>query len=257
MIETLHAALRGIHIGSGVLGMILFWAAALSRKGGRIHRQTGKLFVALTYLVVFTAFISCCWNLIDPYSFTGRAELTEGNRRALRFFALLLLGLAMFTCSAAAFGIRCARSRLNNGVILDTGLRLVLLTLAACGLCLTTIGMIDALSADRYPRSWALVGLGFLSLLFAKSDYIFAKTPPDDPKEILRKHIGSMIGCGIAYHTAFLITGADRFLDGYLTGYAQLIPWILPTLIGLPVAAWVTRKHTSSDRRTISAVERS
>ena len=52
--------------------------------------------------------------------------------------------------------------------------------------------------------------------------------------------MGSMLAGGIAFHTAFLVIGASRFLDTQLTGFAAVVPWILPSLIGIPATSlWV------------------
>ena len=48
-------------------------------------------------------------------------------------------------------------------------------------------------------------------------------------------HLGNMIGAGIAFHTAFMVFGANRFVSMDLPGFWQLVPWVLPTAIGLPI----------------------
>ncbi len=54
------------------------------------------------------------------------------------------------------------------------------------------------------------------------------------------EHMGAMLGGGIAFHTAFLVIGAGRLLGVQLTGFTAVVPWILPSLIGIPATAiWV------------------
>ena len=61
--------------------------------------------------------------------------------------------------------------------------------------------------------------------------------------EWIVEHLDGMLGAGIAFHTAFLVFGASRFMDPLFAGSPlQLIPWILPTLIGVPAGAiWKRR----------------
>ena len=46
--------------------------------------------------------------------------------------------------------------------------------------------------------------------------------------------MGSMLGCGIAFHTAFIVFGAQRLWAYELAGPLAVVPWLLPTVIGIP-----------------------
>jgi hypothetical protein len=52
-----------------------------------------------------------------------------------------------------------------------------------------------------------------------------------------------MLGGGIAFHTAFLVLGAGRMFGLQLDGMAAVVPWLLPTLIGVPASAIWTRYY--------------
>ena len=56
-------------------------------------------------------------------------------------------------------------------------------------------------------------------------------------------HMGSMIGGGIAFHTAFAVFGAQRLWDYSLEGALGIVPWILPALIGIPGTVLATRNY--------------
>ena len=52
--------------------------------------------------------------------------------------------------------------------------------------------------------------------------------------------MGAILGGGIAFHTAFLVLGAGRLIGLRFDGLAGVIPWILPSLIGIPASEiWV------------------
>jgi len=57
------------------------------------------------------------------------------------------------------------------------------------------------------------------------------------------EHMGSMIGTGVAFHTAFAVFGSSRLFDLGLEGWIAIVPWILPALIGIPGTAIWTRYY--------------
>jgi hypothetical protein len=68
----------------------------------------------------------------------------------------------------------------------------------------------------------------------------FARKPYATPMAWWYEHMGAMLGGGIAFHTAFLVLGAGRLIGLRFDGMAGVIPWILPSLIGIPVREiWV------------------
>ena len=46
-------------------------------------------------------------------------------------------------------------------------------------------------------------------------------------------HMKSMLGAGIAFHTAFLVFGSRAVLDLSVLGAFNWVPWVLPALIGV------------------------
>ena len=56
-------------------------------------------------------------------------------------------------------------------------------------------------------------------------------------------HMGSMIGGGIAFHTAFAVFGAQRLFEYSIEGPLAVVPWILPALIGLPAIVLARRYY--------------
>jgi hypothetical protein len=49
-----------------------------------------------------------------------------------------------------------------------------------------------------------------------------------------------MLGAGIGFHTAFFVFGFSRISGVQLPGIAALIPWVLPSLIGIPATTlWI------------------
>ena len=57
------------------------------------------------------------------------------------------------------------------------------------------------------------------------------------------EHLGSMLGGGIAFHTAFAVFGIQRFIDYDLSGIVGLLPWIAPTVVGTVAITLWTRYY--------------
>ncbi|MCE2540754.1 MAG: DUF2306 domain-containing protein, partial [Acidobacteria bacterium] len=52
-----------------------------------------------------------------------------------------------------------------------------------------------------------------------------------------------MLGGGIAFHTAFIVFGAQRVWAYELAGPLAIVPWILPTVVGIPAIVVWTRYY--------------
>jgi hypothetical protein len=57
------------------------------------------------------------------------------------------------------------------------------------------------------------------------------------------EHLGSMVGGGIAFHTAFAVFGIQRFIEYDLSGIVAVLPWVLPTIVGTIAITILTRHY--------------
>ena len=115
--------------------------------------------------------------------------------------------------------------------------------------------MIVLAAVAREPVFAALSPIGFL---VGRGNLRFARQPYVSRMAWWYEHMGSMLGGGIAFHTAFLVVGAGRLLAVQLTGFDAVIPWIVPSLIGIPATAiWVGyyRRKFREDRTELLIVD--
>lgn len=62
------------------------------------------------------------------------------------------------------------------------------------------------------------------------------------PMSWFYSHMGSMLGGGIAFHTAFAVFGVQSLVSYELPGPLAILPWLLPTIVGVPaIIAWRRR----------------
>ena len=59
----------------------------------------------------------------------------------------------------------------------------------------------------------------------------------------LYEHLSAMLGTGVGAYTAFFVFGGRRLFSAYLPGSWQLLPWFLPTILGVPVITLTVRYY--------------
>lgn len=91
-----------------------------------------------------------------------------------------------------------------------------------------------ALAALDFSRVWWLALVGAFSYGFALKGYRAAKQR--GPGWLIR-HVSGQGGSYIAMTTALLVVNIRS--AGATTGFAAILPWFLPTIIGSPIITWV------------------
>lgn len=258
ILEWFHLGLRYSHIVLGFLGLVLFWVPVFARKGGRLHIRTGQIFAGLAYIVAGTAIISSLWAVVHPASFLGvhsaridETKLTYATEN-LRFFFVLLFYLGLGTLAGNHYGLRLVRTRETHERLRSPG---VLGLEGAFGL--TSIGLVGfgvwnlvlgytgqhLLSAAAINKYWLHVMLGIVGVFGTWSDLRYILRPRPSPMAWWYAHMEAMLGVGIAFHTAFAVFGANRLFSLDLPGAWKLVPWILPSAIGIPATSLWTRSY--------------
>jgi hypothetical protein len=85
-------------------------------------------------------------------------------------------------------------------------------------------------------------GCGLLGLTVAAASYL--RDPARTRIAWRVEHLISMLAAGIAVHTAFAVFFLGQMLGIYLPGPLAILPWILPTLVGVPtIIVWARRER--------------
>jgi hypothetical protein len=101
------------------------------------------------------------------------------------------------------------------------------------GVCVTAV----ALALTDWARLWWFVPISVGSYAFALLGYAAAKRRW---RGWLRAHVTGQGGSYIAMVTALLVVNWQP-LTG-ISGRATAWPWVLPTLVGTPIIAWVNAR---------------
>jgi hypothetical protein len=254
--ETTHRWLLISHIVAGAIGLPVFWIPVFAKKGGRLHIRAGQVFVWCAYWVTLTGLVFSVWGLTHPTSLLGSSRPIKPESlpyviEKLRFFYSILGFLSLAVLAGIILGVRVIRTRHDHEKLrgplvigVESALGLWSLGLAADGLwtVLACYGGWHPLltSPGQGQRYWINVFLGLLGIYGVWGDLRFVLRPRESPMAWWYMHMECMLGAGIGFHTAFMVFGANRLLKLELEGVWNLLPWVLPSAIGIPATAkWV------------------
>jgi hypothetical protein len=211
-----------LHVALGAVGLVLYWIPIFAVKGGRVHVRFGRYFVWCAYGLIVTALLLCVIRLFDPPESVPRAV-----HIFLGYIAIVTLGFVR----QAVLVVRTRRDpqsltsdRLHHGLG-------ILCLLVSVGIIL--VGILG----DPATRM-ILISLSPIGFVAGSGILSFRRSPKKTPRAWWYAHMVAIIGAGIAFHTAFAVFGASRWIR--LSGPLQILPWIAPTLIGVPgMILWV------------------
>lgn len=220
----LYDVVRVTHLLAGIAALGLFWVPAFTRKGGPVHRRSGRIYLWAMGVVVATAV---------PLSlvFILRGDWVIGT----------FLGyLAVITFSALWGGRQAINHKADAAMFRTPGH--------------AALGVANAVAAIAILMlAWTAAPAGFVRILFTLFSIIgfsaawetlqFFRRPPADRRWWWYQHFGGMIGSGIAAHTAFGVFGVRRLFPELQFGVWGLLPWIGPSVVGTIAIVLLTRHY--------------
>lgn len=237
MTETTPLLLRTMltaHVAAGAVSLVAFWIAVFSKKGGRMHLACGRAFEWAMYFVAGTALVAATLDMVAPevlHPPHAGARLSPAIGR----FGAFLGYLALVTIATVRRGVRSVKTRRDPSRLRSPAYLALAGATIAAGIAVAAVG----LAADRGPDV-LLLSLSPLGPSIGIAMFVQAFRREHGPRDWLYHHLGSMIGGGIAAHTAFAVFGAGRVLDIELPGAWRIVPWVLPTVVGVPaIFLWI------------------
>jgi hypothetical protein len=212
-----------LHIVAGCIGLAAFWTPALARKGGTLHVRAGRVFYWMTSAVAATGLVMATLLLINP-----------PHPRA-RLVVPFLYYLLLITFTPVYHGVRVLATRRNPEQLRTRFHTALSLTTIAASTVMVVLGIVA-----RQPLFLFMSPIGFL---IGAGNLQFARRPYPTPMAWWYEHMGSMMGGGLAFHTAFLVLGAGRLFGFQIEGPTAIFFWLLPTLIGVPATEIWTRYY--------------
>lgn len=233
----LYQALVWGHIVAGSLALLIFWAPMLATKGSAWHRQSGAWYARLLYIVSLSGIACCVLVLAAPQYFKAErfaagadiAAQTAQIRLFWSFLALLSV-LSWVSIRQAVLVLKAGPTRLLLRSVSHLSAIGLLLLLACYVLWLGIIH--NQLLLQIFSAVALLSGIGALRYIFRAEV---------SRLQIIREHIGAMLGSAIAIFTAFTAFGGRSLFT--LSANGQLISWLLPSLIGVGLILWYHRRY--------------
>ncbi|CAN5469840.1 hypothetical protein BH10BAC6_BH10BAC6_12270 [soil metagenome] len=203
--ESLRIVILILHICAGFGALVLGAINAVRTKGTQTHRRVGRLYVGCMVVIGVSALLLAT---IRPNLFLAMIglfslHLAWGGYRATKIKKTEDLHWSDMAIAAAAF---------------------------LAGIVLVSMGAMQG--------NVLILVFGVSSAVNALSDLNFARRLRAGTLTRgawMRRHIGLVSGSYIAVWTAFLVVNVS-FEPAY-------IGWLLPTALGTPIIAYVTRKH--------------
>lgn len=233
---------RFIHVFFGVIGLAAFWIPVIAKKGAVNHVRFGKIFVRSAYVVLAAAAISLVTGLTERI-----AQGVSLNEQPASYAFMVFLGYLTFvTFLSVRHGMAVLKHKRN-----PAGLRNTPTKMLAYGGILASISLVLYALILSPPNKILLlalspigVGTGIGILRYIGADQI-------SKRAWMYEHLGAMLGSGIAFHTAFAVFGSARLFDIGLSGWIAVIPWVAPSIIGIPAIILWTRHYRLKFREAI------
>lgn len=226
-------ALLLVHVVAGFVGLAAFWVPVFARKGGRAHVRAGRVYAWCAYVVTLSAVTAAVGRIVS-YRYMG---IGVAEQPGLYGFAVLLGYLGVVTFVMVRQGLRVLATRKA-----PEGLRTPVheaLAWASMSSSVIAVGFALAVWSEVSP---ILLGMSPIGLFTGRRMLRLMRDPGDQRMGWFYSHLASMLGGGIAFHTAFIVFGAQRLWAYEIEGPLAIVPWILPTAVGVPaIVVWSRR----------------
>ena len=191
-----------IHILAGTIALLATAFAICSEKGKKIHITAGR-----TYY----------WGMVGI--FLTALPMSIINKEISLFL------VAFFSFYLAFAGRRFAQNRTGVASRIDW-IAVGLMIVTGIGMWLLAIFYFIDSNSDYI----VLFFFGFISIVLGYTDYKTHKHQEATGKKRIARHLSNMLAGTIAVVTAVLVVNVNM--------EPQWLPWILPTVILVPVISW-------------------
>lgn len=236
------------HIVIGCFALVVFWIAAATRKGSKNHKRVGRMFTHAMTLTSWTGMLLSSLVILFPIAIRFADGVPENINLAQKVMQIQTISGFLFFLSLLVWAntrhatkvLEAKEDRSKLRTPLHVGL------LASLPILAIPLAYAGYVSHIKLLIIFAITG-GIVGITGLR--YVYAKTQP--AKQWLLEHIGSIIGAGIGVHTATFAFGGRKLFSGVFTGDLIIIPWIIPSIIG--VIAMLTLKRIYTKKWKINA----
>jgi hypothetical protein len=214
--------LLSLHGLLGLVALVTFWLAGLSKKGSPLHKGAGKVYL-LAMVPLLAGALPLAIRILVYKSQTG---------------GIFLLYLLVIVTTSVWTSWRAIRDKRDWARFTGPVYRVLSWLNLVSGLSVLLMGLFWAQGSQVIFVAFSLVGLlgGFGMLRFARQ-------PPASPRWWMQEHLGAMIGNGVATHIAFLSIGLPRVLPMLAGPALHNFAWLAPLAMAVLARIWLGRKY--------------
>lgn len=240
MLHYIHQGLLYLHIIAGGIALVVFWVPIVAKKGSAIHTRFGSYFTSLMYAVSLSGLVMSLMVLSDPIAVRlptadMSSEQIERFIRINRDSSIFLLMLSLLVLTSVRQSLLVLKAKADRSILRKPAELSLVLLLGFAGLWVGYLGTTKGVVLFQI-----FAGISVFNSA-ATLHYIFKKTFLK--REWLIAHLGNIIGAGIGCYTAFFAFGGRQFFSDILPGIWQIVPWILPAVVGLFATHFANKKY--------------
>ncbi len=214
------------HVIAGIGSIILFWIPILTKKGGKQHRKAGKAYILLMWIVIFSGIVLAIHKyyvgIVDAAIFLG--------------FLVFLAARPIWYGTAILQPNRYSPQELKYYHVV---LKLILFVYGIFMLIYSTY-------LEDKSVALLMVVFGVLGI-FAGIDAWRDLTSTSTKVDKIQGHFEGMLFSGVAAYTGFLTIAGYEFISKYMIGYWVLIPWLLPSIIGISLIVFYKKRFPKTN----------
>lgn len=229
--ELIDKYLLTIHVIAGFTSLFVFILPLISKKGGDIHRKTGRLYVYSMWVVVITALVLSIINAVESNYITALF---------LGYLAILTSNPLWYGISILKYGFKPPESLLRK----KRAYELVVFLIAIFNI--SVFIYLQGKGQSILLLIFGLLGLTAMPQAFASIMKLKEKANP------VADHVEAMITTGIAAYTAFFVFGGYSFFENLYKGHMVVLFWTLPGIIGGICISRLRRKYTKRQFQSAS-----
>jgi hypothetical protein len=214
-----------VHVGAGLVALITFWGAVVTRKGATAHRRWGRVFSAAIYLASAQALGMGALSLVWPLAMhPGLTD--ESLYRGL--FGWMMIYLAVLAVSMTRYGLAMIANKTAH--VRNRHWSMVALQLAVF------VTGANCLVHGIVLSQPLMIGISLLGFGTSTTYLHYMLKPQVGRTDYIPEHLKAMVACGIASYTAFLSVG---LVDMFPRQAFNPAIWAVPTLLGM----WIIIHH--------------
>ncbi len=199
----IHAFFGGLGLTAGVISIAV-------RKGGKVHKLWGKIFL---YGMLISSILSLA------------VAVMPGHEN------LFLFLIGIFTLYMVLAGNRALTLKAKIKSAADWKDKLISYTMCLSALIMLILGILCFMKGNNLWKLYFF--FGSIGLFMTYRDFKTFKQFTTDNMIAVVSHIGRMVGAFITSVTAFMVAGLS---------ISNLVVWLLPTLVGIPYIIFWTQK---------------